>query len=91
MAGRLVLARRVRLSKQTMTTLVRLVEHAGLVTRRADPADSRATRDYLRQEAKRFRPVAEKVLTSLERRAKAVGGGAPLTGVRDWLKGFAQL
>src|ERR687892_202519 len=34
--------RRSRLSKQTMTTLVRLAERDGLVQRRPDPADGRA-------------------------------------------------
>ena len=38
------LARRSRLSKQTMTTLVRLVERDGLVTREPDPVDARAVR-----------------------------------------------
>src|ERR671934_2694862 len=37
------LARRSRLSKQTMTTLVRLAERDGLVERPADPDDGRAT------------------------------------------------
>ena len=36
------LAARARLSKQTMTTMVRLLERDGLVERRADPADGRA-------------------------------------------------
>src|ERR671919_2504205 len=41
------LARRSRLSKQTMTTLVRLAERDGLVQRRPDPADGRAARVHL--------------------------------------------
>ena len=41
------LARRSRLSKQTMTTLVRRVERDGLVSRRVDPADARATLVFL--------------------------------------------
>ena len=41
------LARRSRLSKQTMTTLVRLVERDGLVTREPDPVDARAVRIWL--------------------------------------------
>jgi DNA-binding MarR family transcriptional regulator len=85
------LARRVNLSKQTMTTMVRLVEKAGLVTRRADADDRRATRVYLGGEAKRFRPVAEKVLGKLERRAKDIKGKQHLNQVRDWLKRFAQM
>src|ERR671911_1681773 len=41
------LARRSRLSKQTMTTLVRSVEQAGLVAREPDSADGRASRVFL--------------------------------------------
>jgi DNA-binding MarR family transcriptional regulator len=60
------LARRARLSKQTMTTMVRLLERDGLVRKRTDRADARASRVYLTARAKRFRPVAESVLTDLE-------------------------
>src|SRR5213082_3431765 len=38
------LARRARLSKQTVTTMVRLLERDGLVTRRLDRRDARAER-----------------------------------------------
>jgi DNA-binding MarR family transcriptional regulator len=38
------IAGRARLSKQTMTTLVRLCERDGLVARERDPDDSRARR-----------------------------------------------
>src|SRR5438874_13480909 len=38
------LAARARLSKQTMTTMVRLLERDGLVRREQDPADRRAYR-----------------------------------------------
>src|SRR5262245_58814817 len=41
------LAARARLSKQTMTTLVRLTEREGLVRRERDPSDGRATRVWL--------------------------------------------
>src|SRR5262245_41916345 len=52
------LGRRARLAKQTMTTMVRLLERDGLVTRRADPDDGRATRVWLTGRARRFHPVA---------------------------------
>ena len=61
------LARRTRLSKQTMTTLVRLCERDGLVRRRVDPEDGRATRVHLTAKARRFEPVAEHVLAHLDR------------------------
>jgi DNA-binding MarR family transcriptional regulator len=38
------LAERARLSKQTMTTMVRLLERDGLVVRERDAADGRAFR-----------------------------------------------
>src|SRR5919199_1539616 len=56
------LARRARLSKQTMTTLVRLVERDGLVERRADPTDGRASLVFLTDRARAFEPVAGRVL-----------------------------
>ena len=59
-------AARARLSKQTMTTLVRLMEGEGLVLREPDPEDGRAVRVRLTERALAFRPVAEAVLTELE-------------------------
>jgi DNA-binding MarR family transcriptional regulator len=63
------IARRARLSKQTLTTMVRLVERDGLVERRRDPEDGRATRVFLTARAHEFRPVAEAVLAELDRAA----------------------
>ena len=60
------LARRARLSKQTMTTLVRLMERAGLVARQADSEDGRAVLVRLAPRAREFEPVAERVLAELE-------------------------
>ena len=61
------LARRARLSKQTMTTLVRLAERDGLVTRARDPDDARAFRVRLTPRARDFEPVAERLLVELDR------------------------
>ena len=61
------LAARARLSKQTMTTMVRLLERDGLVTRRADPSDGRASVVFLTERARSFRPVAEATLAELDR------------------------
>ena len=63
------IARRARLSKQTMTTMVRLCERDGLVERRPDPDDRRATRVHLTAKARRFQPAAERVLAQLEHEA----------------------
>ena len=60
------LARRARLAKQTMTTMVRLLERDGLVRRETDPDDGRATRIHLTERALSFRPVAERVLRELD-------------------------
>ena len=60
------LGRRARLAKQTMTTMVRLLERDGLIDCRPDPEDARATRVYLTARARRFRPVAEEVLARLD-------------------------
>ena len=61
------LAARARLSKQTMTTMVRLLERDALVERRADPSDGRAWLVFLTERARRFRPVAETTLAELDR------------------------
>jgi DNA-binding MarR family transcriptional regulator len=60
------LAARARLSKQTMTTMVPLLERDGLVERRADPDDGRASRIYLTARSKRFANVAAEVLADLD-------------------------
>lgn len=61
------LAERARLSKQTMTTLVRSLERDGLVRRTRDRRDGRAFRIALTDRANEFRPVAEDVLGDLDR------------------------
>jgi DNA-binding MarR family transcriptional regulator len=60
------LAARARLSKQTMTTLIRLMEEARLVTREPDPEDGRAIRVRLTARAREFAPVARRVVDKLE-------------------------
>jgi DNA-binding MarR family transcriptional regulator len=61
------LATRAGLSKQTMTTMVRLLERDGLVQRRPDPSDGRASPVFLAERARDFRPVAEATLAELDR------------------------
>lgn len=60
------LGRRARLAKQTMTTMIRLMEREGLVIPEPDPDDGRAIRVHLTARARRFRPVAEQVLAQLD-------------------------
>ena len=80
------LARRSRLSKQTMTTMVRLLERDGLVKRVPDPDDGRATRIVLTAKARRFEPVAERTLDELGALARARLGGRRLATVKHALK-----
>ena len=60
------IARRARLSKQTMTTLVRLCERDGLVVRTRDADDGRAFRIELTPRGRAFQAVAVTVLHELD-------------------------
>jgi DNA-binding MarR family transcriptional regulator len=62
------LASRARVAKQTMTTLVRLMERNGLVRRERDPVDRRVVHVYLTRRARAFQRVAERVLARLDER-----------------------
>ena len=83
------IARRARLSKQTMTTMVRLCERDGLVERCPDPVDRRATRVQLTAKARRFQPAAERVLARLEADAESALGGRRLAELRRSLRDLA--
>jgi DNA-binding MarR family transcriptional regulator len=85
------LARRSQLTKQTMTTMVRAVESAGLVRQQPDSEDGRAVRVWLTAAARRFQPAAERVLEEIEIAAARVGAGADLPAVRRWLAAFAEM
>ena len=84
-------ARRARPSKQTMTTLVRLAERDGLVERRADESDRRAARVHLTAKARRFKPVAERVLAELNAEAEAALGKRGLAATERALAELAEL
>jgi DNA-binding MarR family transcriptional regulator len=60
------LARRARLSKQAMTELVRRLERDGLVERRPDPTDGRASIVFLTERGRAFEPVAATTLAELD-------------------------
>jgi DNA-binding MarR family transcriptional regulator len=85
------IAARSRLSKQTMTTLVRLAERDGLVTREADPEDGRATRIRLTACAREFAPVAERVLEQLEKRVDELLGSRESVELRAALSKLTEL
>src|SRR5262245_10901480 len=80
------LARRARLSKQTMTTMVRLLERERLVRRVPDPSDGRATRIVLTPKARRFQPVAERMLAELAELAREQLGDRRLATLKHDLK-----
>jgi len=84
------LAKRSKLSKQTMTTMVRLLERDALIRRKTDAVDSRATRIFLTPLAKRFRPAAEKVLADLEKTATSLCSRNDFVIVRRWFREFAK-
>jgi DNA-binding MarR family transcriptional regulator len=62
------LAERARLSKQTLTSMVRQMERDGLVTYEPDPADGRARLVCLTARSRALRAVAEDVLRDLDAR-----------------------
>jgi DNA-binding MarR family transcriptional regulator len=80
------LAARARLTKQTMTTLVRLMKQAGLVGREPDPDDGRAARIYLTPRAHEFAPVAAEVVAELEGRLLERLGRRGYRALRDGLR-----
>jgi DNA-binding MarR family transcriptional regulator len=85
------LAHRARLSKQTMTTMVRLLEREGLVERERDAHDGRAFRIHLTARAREFQPVAEEVLGELEELVAQALGKQAATALARALKGVIEL
>lgn len=85
------LASRARLSKQTMTTMVRLLERDGLVRREPDPADGRATRVFLTARSRSFEPAAERVLGDLDALVRARLSAADSDRLKTMLKGVMTL
>ena len=85
------IAARARLSKQTMTTLVRLCERSGLVSRTSDPGDGRAFRIYLTERARSFKPVADEILRELDVKVVAALGQKRQQTLTRALKGVIGL
>jgi DNA-binding MarR family transcriptional regulator len=85
------IAARSRLSKQTMTTLVRLCERDGLVSRTSDPGDGRAFRIYLTERARSFRPVADEILRELDATVVAALGQQRQQTLTRALRGVIDL
>jgi DNA-binding MarR family transcriptional regulator len=85
------LGRRARLSKQTMTTMIRQMERDRLVTRRPDAKDGRVSRVLLTRRAEAFRTVAERVLGELDRALQRRLGGASRSAAQTFLRTVAEL
>jgi DNA-binding MarR family transcriptional regulator len=85
------IAERARLSKQTMTTMVRLCERDGLVYRERDPRDARAFRIHLTKRAKEFRPVAGEILRELDGSVLVALGERQRNALSGALKGVMDL
>jgi len=85
------LARRARLSKQTMTTMIRRLEDDGLVDRRPDPTDARASLVFLTGRSRRFEPVAERTLRALDMRVRRRLGTPHLSSTKNALRAILEL
>src|SRR5206468_8256760 len=85
------LARRARLRKQTMTTMIRRMEHQGLLERRPDSRDGRVTRIFLSRDGRAFRGVAEEVLREMDQALGREAPAVPISMARAWLKTIADL
>ena len=85
------IAARARLTKQTMTTLVRLCERDGLVVRTTDPSDGRAFRIQLTDRARAFKPVADEILAELDAKVLTTLGARRQQTLVQALKGVIDL
>jgi DNA-binding MarR family transcriptional regulator len=85
------LARRARLSKQTMTSMIRLLERDGLVERRSDPSDARASLIFLTARSRRFEPVAAATLRELDKLARRRLGPERIAAAKEALRQLMEL
>jgi MarR family transcriptional regulator for hemolysin len=85
------LARRARLSKQTMTTMIRRLERDDLVERRPDPRDARAQLVFLTSRSREFEPVATETLRRLDGVARRRLSEEGLAAVADALRQLMEL
>lgn len=85
------IAARARLSKQTITTLVRRVADAGLVRRVVDPTDARAARIELTPRGHELAAVAADVVASLDRGVRARLSAEEYQALRRGLRALMEL
>ena len=85
------LARRARLSKQTVTQMIRRLERDGLVERRLDPSDARASQIFLTPRSRRFEPVATAVLQELDELVRRRLSALEVQALKDALRVLMNL
>jgi DNA-binding MarR family transcriptional regulator len=85
------LGRRARLSKQTMTDLVRRLERDGLVERRRDAADARASLIFLTPRSRSFEPVAAATLRELDGLVRGRLGAQRIETLKSELRELIEL
>jgi DNA-binding MarR family transcriptional regulator len=85
------LAERSHLAKQTMTTMVRAVQRAGLVDCQPDPGDARATQVHLTRRGHALRPIAARTVAQLEQLVAMRLGERRTATLRAWLSQLAEL
>lgn len=85
------LARRARLSKQTMTTMIRRLEGDRLVERRPDPQDARASLIFLTPRSRQFEPVAAATLRGLDTLARRRLSAQGVAAVKEALRELVEL
>jgi DNA-binding MarR family transcriptional regulator len=85
------IGRRARLSKPSMTALVRRCEEDGLVRRERDPSDGRAFRIVLTDRGRRLAEVAEAALRELDARLTERLGDDDRDALERGLRGMMYL
>jgi DNA-binding MarR family transcriptional regulator len=85
------LGRRSRLSKQTMTTMIRVMQDRGLVERCPDQTDRRASRIYLTERSRAFLPVAQQALRNMNARVASLLTSEDLQALRRSLQQLMNL
>lgn len=85
------LARRARLSKQTMTTMIRRLEGDRLVERHPDPQDARASLIFLTPRSRRFEPVAAATLRGLDTLARRRLSAQGVAALKEALRELVEL
>jgi DNA-binding MarR family transcriptional regulator len=85
------LARRARLSKQTMTDMIPRLERDGLVERRPDANDGRASLIFLTARSRRFKPVATAALRDLDSLVRTHLGDRRIAQLKGALRQLMEL